>query len=213
MKKTEKTKEQLSREIDLLKLKIEELEKENEKYKFITENTSDNIAITSFDLKAKYLYVSPSITPVLGYEPEDLLGNSFFDFIHPDDKKALLPLLKKYLSLKTKDLLTGKKTPVSETIEFRFKNKAGIWRSMHSTINVAGKNLLAVTRDITEHKNAEIELQKHRDQLEELVKERTLELEKKNEDLAKYNKLFVGREFRIKELKDKVSKLEEKLKQ
>jgi PAS domain S-box-containing protein len=69
--------------------------------------------------------------------------------------------------------------------------------------------LQATVRDITEQKRAEEELAKHREHLEELVKERTKELEEKNEKLAQFNKLFVDREFRIKELKDKIKELEE----
>ena len=51
---------------------------------------------------------------------------------------------------------------------------------------------------------------KDRDHLEELVKKRTSEFEEKNKKLEKFNDLFVDREFRIKELKDKVKKLEKK---
>ena len=151
----DKTREQLLKEIELLKEHVVILEKENEQFKIITENTSDNIAITTFDLKAKYLFMSPSVKQVLDYEPEDLLGKSFFDFIHPEDKKVLLPLIKKYVSLKARKLLTGKESTISETIEFRFKNKIGNYRFMQSTVNIVGNQLLAVTRDITERKQAE----------------------------------------------------------
>jgi len=51
------------------------------------------------------------------------------------------------------------------------------------------------------------ELEKHREHLEELVKERTAELEKKNAELERMNKLFVGRELRMKELKEEVKRL------
>ena len=133
----------------------ESLKKSEEQFRLIAENTSDNIGIVTFDLKAKYLYVSSSVKTVLGYDPEDLLGKSFFDFIHPEDKKVLFPLLKKYINLKIKKLLTGKESTISETIEFRFKNKIGNYRFMQSTVNIVGNQLLAVTRDITERKQAE----------------------------------------------------------
>ncbi|MCF8378140.1 MAG: hypothetical protein K9H49_01105 [Bacteroidales bacterium] len=63
---------------------------------------------------------------------------------------------------------------------------------------------------------SEKELYKHKDKLEELVEKRTKELdqkyselETKNKQLQRFNDLFVGREFRIKELKDKIKNLEE----
>ncbi|MBU8892336.1 MAG: cache domain-containing protein [Bacteroidales bacterium] len=76
-------------------------------------------------------------------------------------------------------------------------------------------NVIVQAIDLTDIKEAETELKKHRDNLEELVKERTKELEVKNEklqenviELERYHKLFVYREFRIKELRDKVEELE-----
>ena len=62
--------------------------------------------------------------------------------------------------------------------------------------------------DITESKKGEEELEKHREHLEELVKERTFELKEKNAELERMNDVFVGREFRIKELSDRVKELE-----
>jgi PAS domain S-box-containing protein len=145
----------LKAENEKKKLAEEALKKSEEQFRLITENTTDNIALVTFDLKAKYVYVSPSIKSVFGYDPEDLLGKTFFDFIHPDDKKALFPLLKKYVNMKIKKLLTGKESNVSETIEFRFKDKTGNWHFMQSTVNIVGKQLLSVARDITEKKKAE----------------------------------------------------------
>ena len=67
------------------------------------------------------------------------------------------------------------------------------------------------TKSIIERKKQDDKLNKYRKNLELLVNERTAELEKKNEELLSYNKLFVGREFRIKELRDKVQLLEKKI--
>ena len=119
----------------------------------------DSIAITSFDLKAKYLYVSPSVKTLLGYDPNDLMGKSFFDFIHPNDKKVLLPLVKKYIKLIVTKALRINDPGISETIEYRFKDSVGNWHYLQSTLNFIGKDLLAITRDITERKKAEMELQ------------------------------------------------------
>ncbi len=65
---------------------------------------------------------------------------------------------------------------------------------------------------------SEEELNRHKTELEKLVNQRTLELqakykelEEKNEELKKFNDLFVGREFRIKELRDKINDLESRI--
>ena len=63
--------------------------------------------------------------------------------------------------------------------------------------------------DITEQKKLENELKKYRENLEELVDKRTVELEEKNKELENFNDLFIGREHRIKELKNQLKKYEE----
>ena len=68
--------------------------------------------------------------------------------------------------------------------------------------------LLSIIRDITERKKAEKELEKHRVHLEEMVNERTAELKAKVAEIERMNKLFVDRELRMIELKDKIKALE-----
>ncbi|MCF7910935.1 MAG: tetratricopeptide repeat protein [Candidatus Cloacimonetes bacterium] len=76
--------------------------------------------------------------------------------------------------------------------------------------------------EIDEHKKTVMELNLYRNSLEHQVEERTLELriannnledsnsalQKKNDELNELNRLFVGREFRIKELRDQIKKIQ-----
>ncbi|MBN1822436.1 MAG: PAS domain S-box protein [Prolixibacteraceae bacterium] len=66
-------------------------------------------------------------------------------------------------------------------------------------------------KELKKRKLIEKELEKHQNNLEELVKKRTSQLEEKNKELEKFNTLFIGREFRIKELKDKIEDLKSEL--
>lgn len=59
-------------------------------------------------------------------------------------------------------------------------------------------------------KIAEEGLHKLTESLEQRVKERTAELEEKNAELERMNKLFVGRELRMAELKEKIRELEKR---
>lgn len=73
------------------------------------------------------------------------------------------------------------------------------------------QGLVGVGRDITVRKKLQDELEIYKTHLEDLVKERTKELEEKNKELQRMNDIFVGREFRIKELKDRIKQLETEL--
>jgi PAS domain-containing protein len=73
------------------------------------------------------------------------------------------------------------------------------------------KMVLEMDLDITEQRNNEIELLKHREHLEDLVVERTKQLEDSNKELSRFNKLMVGRETRMIELKKEINELATRL--
>jgi len=138
----------------------EKLRESEEKYRLISEGTTDLIALATFSLNPVYTYVSLSAKKVMGYEPEDVIGKPCFGFVHPDDKKKLLPLLRKYVSAKAKKLFTEKESEISETIENRVRDKSGNWHYLQSTVNLIGNQILFVARDITERKKMEETLRK-----------------------------------------------------
>ena len=180
----DKGKEQLKNELTDLRKKAFELEsvkanhkqtekklaKSEEMYRLIAENTSDVIALTTFNLCPVYTYISLSVKVNTGYEPKELIGKSPFDFIHPDDKKKLFPILRNYVNAKIKKLLTGKELPTTKRIEFRFKDKEGNWRYVQSTVNIVGNKLLFITRDITDQKKVEEALHKSQQEFASLFK-------------------------------------------
>jgi PAS domain S-box-containing protein len=106
------------------------------------------------DQKAVIQYVSPAITPILGYTVDEQIGLNGLSLIHLDDQARAQELFKA--------LLENPET--SKTVEFRAHHKDGSWRWLEAT----GTNLLAEpsiralvvnARDITDRKRVEEALQ------------------------------------------------------
>jgi PAS domain S-box-containing protein len=96
------------------------------------------------------------------------------------------------------------------TVEEEFNNRN--YNTIKFPIHIEGKPtyLAGYTIDITERKKIEAELKKYRENLEEMVKQRTLELEEKNKKLDDAMKAFVGREITIRNLQERIKVLEGK---
>lgn len=98
------------------------------------------------------------------------------------------------------DLELARPTPTTRWIAARCEVKRD------ENGNIVG--LRGTAHNITERKLAEQELKTLNDQLDRRVRERTAALEAKNAELERANKLFVGRELRMMELKEKIRELE-----
>lgn len=85
--------------------------------------------------------------------------------------------------------------------------------SLNSVELGSRKYLQAIVRDITGRKEAEEELERHRTHLEDLVKERTRELEAKTEELKESEKALIYLLEDVNEIKDDLEKANEQLKE
>ncbi|WP_181307157.1 PAS domain-containing sensor histidine kinase [Rufibacter sp. XAAS-G3-1] len=106
------------------------------------------------DRKGIYSFVSGSIRHVLGFEPNDLVGSTAFDFIHPEDIPDVLSAFGM--------VLAGENV---KTQPFRFKSKTGEWRWLetrgvncfhHPAIN----GIIINSRDITDRLEAQKQLER-----------------------------------------------------
>jgi PAS domain S-box-containing protein len=62
------------------------LRQSEELNRFVAESSHELIAVLELDGAVDY--ISPSVTPLLGYEPDELVGSIWGDVVHPDDVAA-----------------------------------------------------------------------------------------------------------------------------
>lgn len=175
-----------------------------ERFRRLAENARDFIFRMSLP-EGGYEYASPAVEALSGYTPEELYRSPQLirNIVHPDWRS--------YLEEQWSRLLSGEMPPVYEfaihtkTGEMRWVNQRNILVRDEAGRVIA---LEGIVTDVTDRKKAEEELRRMNEELEERVKKRTLELESKNKELDRMNKLFVNRELQMIELKQRVKKLE-----
>lgn len=120
-------------------------------------------------------------------------------------------------TLPAQDVKKAMATVLSEKrtrFEFQHRLADGSLRDVEvfsSKIKPGGKNLLhSIVIDITDRKQAEEEILRLNDELEQKVNERTAELKDIIARLEETNKIFVGRELKMAELKKRIEELERK---
>jgi PAS domain S-box-containing protein len=129
----------------------EELRQSEERFRALVQNSSD--IITVIDAEGTIRYVSPAVERVTGYRPEELVGNSVFDYVRPDDLKEAQNLFAE----------AGSRPGVHPPFEFRVPHKDGSWRHAEFLLNnllddPSVRGIVVNQRDITERKGAEEEL-------------------------------------------------------
>jgi PAS domain S-box-containing protein len=148
MKDEMKTKKQLIEELEALRRQTEALQKSDELYHILAENTYD--MITRHLPDSTYLYVSPACRTLFGYGPEELIGTKAFDQMHPEDVKRIIAITQEAM-----------KTGGSQMGQYRHLRKDGqyIWvetvgKVIKNEETGAIEEIICVVRDITDRKRA-----------------------------------------------------------
>jgi len=150
----------------------------NARHSAMIENIGDVIAIVGADSMAKYQ--SPNIEKWFGWKPEDLVGTSGWDKMHPEDIERIQKEFGKMLEKETASI-----------VEYRFKCKDGNYKWIELTavnrINDPSINgVLLNYHDITERKQAEEQIKELNRTLEQRIKDRTKQLERANKELESF---------------------------
>jgi PAS domain S-box-containing protein len=167
----------------------EEAEQAKARYEEIVETASGGIWMV--DPGAKTTFVNPHMANMLGYTREELLGRSAFELVVDDE-----------LDQAHREFEVRKNRDGGEIVEFRFWHKDGsVVHALVNTINLRNpdgslRGMLATLTDITERKQAQMELNL-----------RVEELRKANDELSRFNQAAVNRELRMIELKKEINEL------
>jgi two-component system sensor histidine kinase/response regulator len=133
-----------------------------EKYRRITESTSD--IIFQVDAEIHLMYVSPQVSR-FGYTPDELVSRDMLEFVHPDDRAEMI------LSFE-KTMTTGFET--MSRFRVLSKNGAATWieENGHVLRDDSGNPIgyTGILRDVSERIEAERELRQAKEEAEQANK-------------------------------------------
>ena len=140
-----------------------ELLRREKYFRALTENTLD--ILTILNSEGIYLYNSPSVKRVLGYDRQELAGRSAFSMIHPEDLTLTRTAFEEAVQYPERTV----------RIEFRFQHRDGSWRHLEAVgqSHLADPEIGGVvinSRDVTDRKVAEQGLRDLEDQLRQSQK-------------------------------------------
>jgi PAS domain S-box-containing protein len=170
MNDEEKTYVELLEEIKILRQRNAELEAQVAEYRqvearfrLLVENSTN--LISCHTPEGVYLYASPACRPLLGYDPEDLVGHLAYEFFHPDDRAVIAA-----------SHTTILEQPMVSTVSYRIRRKDGtyIWfeTTSHAIRAEQTDDIVEIhtaSRDITERKQMDAALRASRAILKQIL--------------------------------------------
>lgn len=136
--------------------------------------------IFEVDINGKWVFLNNTWEKITGFSVKESLGKNCLDYILGSDKERLINNFKKLISGETTE----------STSEFRYpaqNDKGYIWVEICSKIirnsNRDVSGACGIITDITNRKEMELELEAYREQLEQIISQRTKKLNETNEKL------------------------------
>ena len=132
---------------------LQALAESEQEFRLLAENSTD--LITRHTPEGEYVYASPAALSLLGYEPDELIGTSAYDYFHQEDLAAIADSHEGFLNV-----------PDVQTVQCRIRRKSGdyIWveTTSHSLRDPETTEVVEIqtsSRDITSRKRAALELE------------------------------------------------------
>jgi len=129
-----------------------------QKFRLLAENSEDIISVHAVD--GTIWYLSPSVTTVLGYEVDDIIGRSFEQYVHPEDRHKFLPVDQVPAFA---EVSISRETSI--TVRYRVLRRNGTYVWLESIIKPIVDEeqlvkLICTSRNITDQKIAQEKLKK-----------------------------------------------------
>ena len=173
------------------------------KYRTLHESMIDGFV--SVTMNGRIIESNSAYRSMLGYTAEELAALTYID-ITPEKWRVY------ETDIVQNQILKKGHSDIYEK-EYRRKDGTIFPVELHTVLlrDDQGKpsGMWAIVRDITERKKAEDDIRRLNESLEARVVKRTEELVAKNRELERLNSVFVDRELRMRELKDKIRQLEQ----
>ena len=156
----------LIRDITVRKQAQKKLRDSEEKYRLIAENTVDMISI--MDLNLRRTYVSPASMRLHGFTVEEAMEQTLEQILTPESMRLSLAVFEEEMQLEAGGTADPDRTRIMEVEEYK-KDGSTIWVEVSLSFlrDKDGKpvEIIMVTRDITERKQADEALVKSEDKL------------------------------------------------
>jgi diguanylate cyclase (GGDEF)-like protein/PAS domain S-box-containing protein len=110
-------------------------------YRLLADNATD--VVTLHDPAGRFLYVSPSVKTLAGYEPDELASKVCWNLVHPDDIAPVQQAMAR--AVVEREIVS---------VEYRWRHADGHWEWVETTARCVGDEIQCSTRGVGERRAA-----------------------------------------------------------